>query len=81
MKLKKSITLSVFAIAFALGTFKSLTALATDEARKLIEPTICCNNGVYTGDSNNCVTGEGSCVVHNCLPGETKVPGPFCYPN
>lgn len=77
MKLTKIFTFCVFAVIFSTGILKSFTVRANEEEGgakgKLIVGTICCANGLYTGNANNCTTGDYSCTNHNCAQGETEV--------
>ncbi|OQY91917.1 MAG: hypothetical protein B6D37_15695 [Sphingobacteriales bacterium UTBCD1] len=77
---KKFIKHGMMIFILSAGLVISFAKIAhASEQVRVIENTICCNNGAITGYSNDCTAGGGSCVDHFCGdPGSTELPTTIC---
>lgn len=56
----------------SIGLFKIAHSQVPAAVKKVIAPTYCCKGGLVSGFRNDCVSGEGDCVDHDCLQGEIE---------
>lgn len=76
MKRKVSSRIFLFCLLGFLIFAGAKQAFATEDAKKRVLGTICCANGVHTGNANDCVSSStGACEDHQCLVGETEEAG------
>lgn len=50
------------------ASISSITHATTPETKKVLA-TICCKDGKYVGDSNDCTEGDGNCQDGRCTSG------------
>jgi len=66
---KKTLLLDTFLFALMtalLTMILNFSSQATEEPSKQIQPTVCCLNGTYIGNSSNCTLGSGDCIDQRC---------------
>ncbi len=77
---KKTLKHGIVTLTLLTGLVFSFAQVAhANPPVKFIVSTVCCNNGAFTGYSNDCDAGDGSCVNHSCGdPGSTEYPRQVC---
>jgi hypothetical protein len=76
-KLKSYIPIAILAIIFLAGILKSFKAEAF-MGDKAIRACLCCQDGEAVGNSNDCMSGNGTCVENTCPSPTDKVCGGLC---
>jgi hypothetical protein len=68
--LKRTSFMLCLSVVFLAGLSKLMVANAMEDHKGVVATTMCCNGGRQTGNSNDCISGTGSCTDHSCADGE-----------